>query len=147
MSTRFDLDEKEWALIEPLLPTGMRGARRVDDRRVMNGIFYVLRAGCPWRDLPARYGPYTTCYNGYNRWTKRGVWKQIFDTLARRSKHSLHMRSTVPSSGPIERPAAQKGGTGPMYWPLTRRSHDEAPCHGRWIGATARLRLNGRRGS
>lgn len=91
MSTRFDLDDKEWALIEPLLPTGLLGARRTDDRRVINGIFYVLRAGCPWRDLPARYGPYTTCYNRYNRWTKRGVWKQIFDTLARRSKHSLHM--------------------------------------------------------
>lgn len=91
MSTRFDLDDKEWVLIEPLLPKGLRGARRTDDRRVMNGIFYVLRAGCPWRDLPTRYGPYTTCYNRYNRWTKRGVWKQIFDTLARKSKHSLHM--------------------------------------------------------
>jgi|GEM_PF-1888680 len=49
MSTRFDLDDKEWALIEPLLPTGLRGARRTDDRRVMNGIFYVLRAGWPLR--------------------------------------------------------------------------------------------------
>lgn len=56
MSTRFDLDDKEWALIEPLLPTGLCGTRRTDDRRIMKGIFYVLRAGCPWRDLPARYG-------------------------------------------------------------------------------------------
>jgi len=39
----------------------------VDDRRVLNGIFYVVRTGCPWRDLPERYGPYTTCYNRYNR--------------------------------------------------------------------------------
>jgi transposase len=73
MSTRFDLDDKEWVLIEPLLPRGLRGARRTDDTRVMNGIFYVLHAGCPWWDLPARYGPYTTCYNRYNRWNKRGV--------------------------------------------------------------------------
>lgn len=91
MNTRFDLDDKEWALIEPLLPQGLRGARRVDDRRVLNGIFYILRTGCPWRDLPERYGAYTTCYNRYNRWSKRGVWKGIFDTLARQSKHSLHM--------------------------------------------------------
>lgn len=91
MSTRFDLDDKEWGLIEPLLPQGLRGARRVDDRRVMNGIFYVLRTGCPWRDLPERYGPYTTCYNRYNRWTKRGIWKAIFDRLAARSKNSLHL--------------------------------------------------------
>ena len=91
MSTRFDLTDEEWALIAPLLPQGLRGARRVDDRRVLNGIFYMLRTGCPWRDLPERYGPYTTCYNRYNRWAKRGVWKAVFDRLARRSRHSLHL--------------------------------------------------------
>ncbi len=61
MSTRFDLTDEEWSLIDPLLPHGLRGARRVNDRRVLNGIFYVLRTGCPWRDLPERNGPYTTC--------------------------------------------------------------------------------------
>ena len=91
MNTRFDLNDKEWGLIEPLLPQGLRGARRTDDRRILNGIFYVLRAGCPWRDLPERYGPYTTCYNRYNRWSKRGIWKKIFDRLAQQSKDSLHM--------------------------------------------------------
>jgi transposase len=91
MNTRFDLNDKEWGLIEPLLPQGLRGARRTDDRRILNGIFYVLRAGCPWRDLPERYGPYTTCYNRYNRWSKRGIWKAIFDRLAQKSKDSLHM--------------------------------------------------------
>ena len=84
-----DLTDEEWSLIEPLLPRGLRGARRVDDRRVMNGIFYVLRTGCPRRDSPERYGPYTTCYNRYNRWAKPGLWKAIFDRLARRSRHSL----------------------------------------------------------
>ncbi len=48
----------EWRLIEPLLPNKPRGVARVDDRRVINGIFYVLRTGSPWRDLPDRYGPY-----------------------------------------------------------------------------------------
>jgi len=51
---RFDLSDEEWAILEPLIP----GARRVDDRKVMNGIFFVLRTGIPWRDLPERYGPY-----------------------------------------------------------------------------------------
>jgi len=50
----------EWAVIRPLLPNKPRGVARVDDRRVINGIFYVLRTGSPWRDLPERYGPYTT---------------------------------------------------------------------------------------
>lgn len=57
---RYDLSEGEWRLIEPLLPNKPRGVARVDDRRVLNGIFYVLRTGSPWRDLPDRYGPYTT---------------------------------------------------------------------------------------
>ena len=56
---RFDLTDEEWALLEPLLPT-QRKSVRVDDRRVMSAIIYVLRTGIPWRDLRERYGPYTT---------------------------------------------------------------------------------------
>jgi transposase len=56
---RFDLSDEEWALLEPLLPKSRKSAR-VDDRKIVNAIFYVLRTGMPWRDLPARYGPYTT---------------------------------------------------------------------------------------
>ncbi len=118
MNTRFDLDDKEWGLIEPLLPRGLRGARRTDDRRVLNGIFYVLRAGCPWRDLPERYGPYTTCYNRYNRWTKRGVWKSIFDRLAQRSKHSLHMIDST-----IVRAHRSASGAKGGNWPKVLAAH------------------------
>ena len=53
---RFDLTDKEWKAIEPHLPNKVRGIQRVDDRRVLNGIFWVLRSGAPWRDLPERYG-------------------------------------------------------------------------------------------
>lgn len=88
---RYDLSETEWRLIAPLLPNKPRGVARVDDRRVMNGIFYVLRTGSPWRDLPERYGPYTTVYNRYNRWAKAGVWLRIFETMAARSPQSLHL--------------------------------------------------------
>jgi len=86
---RFDLSDTEWALIKPLLPNKPRGVARVNDRRVLNGIFYVLRTGSPWRDLPERYGPYTTVYNRFNRWAKAGVWVQIFETLATKSPHSM----------------------------------------------------------
>src|SRR5438046_9327474 len=88
---RFDLSDGEWALIKPLLPNKPRGVRRVDDRRVINGIFYVLRTGSPWRDLPERYGPYTTVYNRFNRWAKAGVWLRVFETLAARSPQSPHV--------------------------------------------------------
>lgn len=60
LMARFDLSDEEWAIIWPLLPERGRGAKRVDDRKVLNGIFYILRTGAPWRDLPERYGPSTT---------------------------------------------------------------------------------------
>lgn len=81
LMSRFDISEMEWGFIEPVLPNKVRGVPRVDDRRVLNGIFYALRTGCPWRDLPARYGPYTTVYNRFNRWTKAGVWDAIMDAV------------------------------------------------------------------
>jgi len=79
--SRYDLSEFEWRVIAPLLPSKSRGVARVDDRRVLNGIFWVLRSGSPWRDLPERYGPYTTCYNRFRRWAKAGVWDRIMDAI------------------------------------------------------------------
>ena len=87
---RFDLSDDEWALLEPLLPKSRKSAR-VDDRKIVNAIFYVLRTGMPWRDLPARYGPYTTAYNRFNRWSRRGIWKLVFDKLASKSRNSLYL--------------------------------------------------------
>jgi transposase len=86
---RFDLSDDEWGIIEPHFPKAGRGPARQDDRRILNGIFYILRTGAPWRDLPERYGPRTTVYNRYNRWGQRGIWKDIFDALAKERKDSL----------------------------------------------------------
>jgi transposase len=65
-----------------MLPNKPRGVRQVYDRRVLNGIFWVLRSGAPWRDLPPTYGPRTTCYNRFVRWRQAGVWDRIRDALA-----------------------------------------------------------------
>lgn len=78
---RYDLTDFEWRVIEPQLPNKPRGVPRVDDRRVLNGIFWVLRSGSPWRDLPGRYGPPTTCYNRFRRWSKAGVWDRLMDAI------------------------------------------------------------------
>ena len=75
------LSEEEWARIEPLLPRGRRGAHRVDDRRVISGVIHMLRSGARWRDCPAAYGPYTTVYNRFNRWSRQGVWEAVFYAL------------------------------------------------------------------
>src|SRR3546814_1815724 len=75
------LIDVELSVIDAVLPRKSRGVPRVDDRRVLNGIFWVLRSGAPWADLPERYGPYTTCYNRFRRWTKAGIWDRIMDAV------------------------------------------------------------------
>jgi Putative transposase of IS4/5 family (DUF4096) len=57
---RYELTDPEWAAIRPMLPNKPRGVARVNDRRVLNGIFWVLRSGAPWRDLLKSFGPYIT---------------------------------------------------------------------------------------
>jgi Putative transposase of IS4/5 family (DUF4096) len=65
---RYELADYEWVAIKPMLPNKPRGVPRVNDRRVLDGIFWVLRSGAPWRDLPEAFGSYTTCYNRFVRW-------------------------------------------------------------------------------
>jgi len=81
MAGEFWLSDRQWAAIEPLLPQNQPGARRVDDRRVISGIIHVLKSGCRWRDCPPVYGPYTTVYNRWNRWSGRKVWRNLFEAL------------------------------------------------------------------
>ena len=88
---RYDLTDFEWSVIEPGLPAGKPGPRRKNDRRVLNGIFWVLRTGAPWRYLPNRYGPYTTAYNRFNRWRKAGVWDRLMDTVTKAHDGKLQM--------------------------------------------------------
>ncbi len=82
MADLYWLSDEAWAAIEPHLPHGLPGARRVDDRRVISGILHVLKSGCRWRDAPSEYGSHTTLYNRYNRWARRGVWRRLFEGAA-----------------------------------------------------------------
>jgi transposase len=84
MAGAFWLSDRAWSAIGPLLPSNQPGARRVDDRRVISGIVHVLKAGCRWKDCPAAYGPPTTVYNRFNRWSRRGLWGRIFAELVAR---------------------------------------------------------------
>ena len=91
MNNCYWLDDDAWAKIEPHLPQGRRGAHRVDDRRVISGIIHMLRTGARWRDCPPAYGPYTTIYNRYRRWSQQGVWYVVVQALTGRG-----------GAGPIE---------------------------------------------
>jgi len=91
---RSDMSDLEWEFIKAVLPNKTRGKKRVDDRRVINGIFYVLRTGIPWADLPEQYGPPTTVYNRFNRWSYAGHWDRIMDALAAAHDAAVQMIDT-----------------------------------------------------
>ncbi len=88
---RYDLTDSEWSVIEPLLPTKRRGVKPKKNRKVIDGIFWVLRTGAPWRDLPERYGPYTTVYNRFNRWRKAGIWDRLMDAVVKSHDGKVQM--------------------------------------------------------
>jgi transposase len=75
---RFDLTDSEWAIVEPLLPkSGKRGGRWRDHRQVINGSCWVKRTGSPWRDMPERYGPYSTAHGRFRIWAVDGTWARL----------------------------------------------------------------------
>ncbi len=80
---RYEITDFEWSVIAPLLPNRPRGVPRADDREVLNDIFWRLRTGSPWADIPERYGPYTTCYNRFVRRRRIGVWDRLFAAVSR----------------------------------------------------------------
>ena len=111
MGRLYWLNDQEWARITRYLPRGRRGAHRVDDRRVISGIVHMLHTGARWRDCPTEYGPYTTIYNRFNRWSKQGVWEDVFYALtgssgvvASASMDSSHVKAHRSAAG-------AKGGT------------------------------------
>ena len=81
MSDFFLLSGAQMARIKPHFPRS-HGIPRVDDRRVVSGIVYVLHNGLQWKDAPRAYGPHKTLYNRFVRWSGMGVFKQIFAALA-----------------------------------------------------------------
>src|SRR5262249_23100374 len=91
---RYELADHEWVVIKAMLPNKPRGVPRVNDRRVLNGIFWILRSGAPWRDLPDHFGPYTTCYNRFVRWRRAGVWGRIIDAFAAAHDAAVQMIDT-----------------------------------------------------
>jgi transposase len=140
-STRHDLTDEEWAWLVPLLPADARQGRRwADHRRVVNGVFHRTRAGCPWRDVPERYGPWQTVYERHRRWSADGTWEAILDalrmgcdldegsdwtvavdsTVVRAHQHAVGARQQPPKDVPAERleptalstPVRLRGSTG-----------------------------------
>ena len=84
---RYELTDEAWARLEPLMPPRRPGGRWNDHRTTLNGMFWVLNSGAPWRDLPERYGKWPSVYHRYRRWTREGLFEQILDTLKLQLDH------------------------------------------------------------
>lgn len=85
MSDLWLLSEAQMRRIEPYFPLS-HGIPRVDDRRIVSGIIFVIRNGLRWRDAPAAYGPHKTIYNRFIRWSRLGVFNRIFAELAAKGR-------------------------------------------------------------
>ena len=113
----FWLTEAQFSRLAPLLPSDTRGKPRVDDRRVISGIMHMLHSGARWRDCPSAYGPYTTIYNRFNRWSRQGIWTDIFYALTGSTGmigtvavDSTHIKAHRSAAGAKGGPSAMPSG-------------------------------------
>ena len=139
MAGEFWLSDGHWARLQPLLPNKPRGVPRVDDRRVISGIVHVLQSGCRWKDAPAIYGPPKTLYNRNVRWAAKGVWREVFETLAAAggpptevlidSTHVKAHRSAAGGKGgrAPRRSASAGAGATPKSMPSPTAGGDRSP--------------------
>ena len=90
MSDLIWLTEAQMRKIEPYFPSS-HGVPRVDDRRIISGIIFVIRNGLRWCDAPAEYGPHKTVYNRFIRWSRMGVFNKIFAGLAAKASNPYQL--------------------------------------------------------
>ncbi len=115
-----DFTDKEWKIVEPLIPPPKTGGRprETDVREVLNAIFYLLRSGCAWRLLPHDFPPWGTVYTYFRQWKKDGTWKTIHDTLHEKCRKQ-DGRESEPSAAIIDSQSVkttEKGGSkGSMF--------------------------------
>ena len=104
------MTDREWALIEPLLPGARAGGRRRTTclRRVVDGIFYLLQSGCQWRMLPRDFPPRSTVYGYFRAWIAAGVWAHVHDVLYRRTRE-LEGREESPTAAIIDSQSVKTG--------------------------------------
>ena len=119
-----DLTEKQWNLLEKLLPipsTTGKGRPRRESRPIINAILWILRTGAQWSDLPKRYPPYQTCHRRFQEWGEAGVMDKLLWTLAEdlRKRGDLDL-SECFIDGSFA--GAKKGGS-----MLVRRSEGKVP--------------------
>src|SRR4051812_38646874 len=122
MARLFWLSDEAWAAVEPHLPRGRPGKPRGDDRRVIGGILHVRKTGRRWRGVPAAYGPPTTIYNRFNRWSGRGLWQRLFAKMAASGEVPQELSLDASHVKAHRSAAGGKGGSGRRRSAAPRKS-------------------------
>jgi transposase len=127
--TRFDLSDEEYANIEGFLPperSGQSGRPFRSHKQVINAIFWIQRTGSPWRDLPDYYGPWTTAYDRFRRWSQEGVWTMMLNRLQAQGRQQERIDFEFGAiDGSIVRAHKAAAGARKMH-DGQRLSHDES---------------------
>jgi putative transposase len=103
-----DMTDEEWAILEPLIPDSRSGGppRSANMHEVLNGIFYVLRGGIPWRFLPKEFPSWKTVYHYFRLWRMDATW-EMMNARLREQVRRRSGRETTPSAGVMDSPSAK----------------------------------------
>lgn len=137
---RHDISDHVWSLLEPLLPgrKGSWGGQAVDNRQFINAVFWILRTGAPWRDLPPDYGDWKNTHRRFCRWRDKGIWESLleelvvdpdFEWLMIDATHIKIHPHAAGARGGNQDMSRSKGGSIPRFiWPWMRMV-----CRSEWL--------------
>ena len=129
---RHDISDKAWSLLEPHLPgqPGQWGGIARDNRLFVNAVFWILRTGAPWRDLPPEYGKWGTVHQRFNRWRTNGTWERILEVLIDEPDYEwlmidashikVHPHAAGAQGGNQDMGRSKGGSTAKYIWPWMR---------------------------
>jgi transposase len=129
---RHDISDATWTLLEPLLPgrAGMWGRIAKDNRLFINAVFWILRTGAPWRDLPPDYGDWKNTHRRFCRWRDKGTWEKVLEALITEpdfecliidaSHVKVHPHAAGAQGGNQDMGRTKGGSTRKYIWPWMR---------------------------
>ncbi len=116
-----DLTDEQWAILAPMIPAEHSNCRprQADMREVMNAMIYLVRTGCPWRNIPHDLPAWRTVYYYFSRWRKCGVWKKIHDRIHERVREEKERKKKTPSAAIIDSQSVKTGEKGGLRAAMT----------------------------
>ena len=110
MLRRHAISDEQWDRIKDLLPgrPGIRGRTAADNRLFVDAVLWIGKTGAPWRDLPDRFGDWNSAWRRFDRWSRKGVWKAVFDQLQDPDLEWLILDSSVIRAHPHAAGARKK---------------------------------------